>query len=105
MHQLIGEPEHRLDPPPEDLWFLEEEGRKRKVGKIIPFAHYALSPSTSEVLLFGAFDAPNSLAEIRAYGPRDKMVWYEVPEWDPFIYSLVGGLLRELRKLNRVGMG
>lgn len=105
MHQMIYESRHRLDPPPEDLWFLEDAGHKRRVGKIIPFAHYALSPSTREVLLFGGSGAPRDLAEMRAYGPDEKMCWYEVPEWDPFIYSLVGGLLLELRKLNRLGMG
>lgn len=86
----------------EDLWLLHDEGYRRSVDKIMTFCCYALSPSTKEVLIFTS--KASVPTEVRAYGPDDQMVSYDVPFWEPFAHSMLGALFEEMEKENKLGM-
>lgn len=79
-----------------DVWMFHDRGDFRNVTNVTSFAYYALSPKTREVVF--TQESPLS-GEIKAYGPEEQFVWYDIPhKLDQSTGSLVSGLLKELSK-------
>lgn len=70
--------------------------------------YYALSSSTERLfssrIFFsepvpGGHPAIRILGELRAYGPGERFVWYEIPRWSsPFVYSMISELFVQMQK-------
>ncbi len=105
MSEVIRRP--KIHQPVDDLvdvWKLHSEGDRREIPTVISFAHYALSPSTVRVVFALDRDVP-ATGEIRAYGPKDQLVWLSVsPSTSRHDGKMIAGLFKEINKIGKLSV-